>query len=290
MKKEVNNVIINLQSDNLENCQLEIGKAGFCVKKEEISIAVVDDNPAVNKKTKAALAGVFKLEVFDNIKFQVDTYESGKHLLEVDKEYDLIVMDYKMPQMNGIEVATKLSKRGIKTRILFLSGYEEIIKPLQQAVSIRLAAGFIFKSDPVQEFQQEVKRIVKEILDVHCIKIKHYEEVLDIDNNKFTKVFYETVIDTKKIVTIEINQKIAYVYTEEDEFLTNISLKDWLPELPSGDFSYANKSCLVNLRYVCSYSSKKINLMTKDTLELGRYSKEKFEKSYERYVMREAMK
>jgi len=260
------------------------------VKKEEVSIAIVDDNPAANKKTSAALNEIFQLEALKGVKFQLDVYENGKHLIESEKEYDLIVMDYQMPQMNGIEVATKLSKRGVRTRILFLSGYGEIIKPLQQATFIKLTAGFIFKSAPIQEFQHEVKRIIKEILDVHCIKIKHYEEVLNIDSNKFTKVFYETVIDTKKIVTIEIAQKIVYVYTEDDEFLTNISLKDWLPELPSGDFSYANKSCLVNLRYVCSYSSKKINLITKDTLELGRYSKDKFEKSYERYVMREAMK
>jgi len=260
------------------------------VRKEAVSIAIVDDNPAVNKKTQEALNGVFELEAFKKINFDVDVYEGGEYLVDSKKEYDLIVMDYEMPQMNGIEVATKLNENGMRSKVLFLSGYDEIIKPLQQAISIKLTAGFIFKSAPVQEFQHEVERVIKEILDVHFIKIKHYEEVLDIDNNKFTKVFYETVIDTKKIVTIEINQKIIYVYTEDDEFLTNISLKDWLPELPGGDFSYANKSCLVNLRYVCSYSSKKINLITRDTLELGRYSKDKFEKSYKNYVMREAMK
>jgi len=260
------------------------------VRKEAVSIAIVDDNPVVNKKTKEALNGVLELEVFNKIDFDVDVYEAGQYLLESKKAYDLIVMDYEMPQINGIEVATMLNEKGVSSRILFLSGYDEIIKPLQQATSIKLTAGFIFKSAPVQEFQHEVERVIKEILDVHFIKIKHYEELLDIDNNKFTKVFYETVIDAKTIVTIEINQKIIYVYTEDEEFLTNISLKDWLLELPGGDFSYANKSCLVNLRYVCSYSSKKINLSTKDILELGRYSKDKFEKSYKNYVMREAMK
>jgi len=261
------------------------------MRKEEIAIAIVDDNPAANKQTKEKLDVIFELEIFENVQFPVvDFYEDGKCFLESEKEYDLILMDYEMPQVNGIEAAIELSKRGAKSKILFLSGYNEIIEPLQKATAIKLTAGFIFKSASMKEFQYEVERVIKDILDVCFITMRYYEEELDVDSNKFKKIFYERVIDTKKIVTIEIQKDVAFVYTIDEEFSTNIPLKDWLPELPGGDFSYANKSCLINLKYVRSYSSQKINLTIGDTVKLGRYSRDKFEKSYESYVMREAMK
>ena len=259
--------------------------------KKEISIAVVDDNHASRKIVREKLGGVFKLENFRNIHFAVTDFGDGKELLDSDESYDLILMDYEMPQMNGIETAVQLSKSGAKSKILFLSGYEKIVEPLQQATSINLTAGFIFKSDSVDQFQYEVERVIKDILDICLVKIKHFVEELDIDCDKYKKVFYETVIDAKKIVTIQSENEVVFVYGENDEeFSTDTPLKDWLLRLPVGDFAYASKSCLVNLKYVWSFSSKVIILMTEEEIKLGRIYKKKFAPAYENYLMKEAMK
>lgn len=260
------------------------------MKKEEISIAIVDDNPAVNRQIKEKLNVVFKLKTFENVQFsEVDFYEDGKCFLASEKAYDLILMDYEMPRINGIQVAIELDKRGTESRILFLSGYSEIIEPLQKATAIKRTAGFIFKSASIKEFQHEVVRVIKDILDVYFITVRYYEEEWDVDCNKFKKIFYERVIDARKIVTIEAQKGIVFVYTENEEFSTNISLKEWLLKVPKSHFSYANKSCLVNLKYVHSHSGQKINLIAGDTVKLGRYSKNEFVKNYKNYMMKEAM-
>jgi len=263
---------------------------GKAVRKK-ISIALVDDNPISRKLEREKLKGVLELENFRGIHFTIPGLGDGKELMESGDIYDLILMDYEMPQMNGIETAIQLSKDGVKSKILFLSGYDEIVEPLQQATSIKLTAGFIFKSDSVHQFQYEVERVIRDILDISLVKIKYYSEEWDIDIEKLKKVFYEAVIDGRKIVMIESQNEVVFVYGENDEeFSTDTPLKDWLSKLPEGDFVNASKSCLVNLRYVKSYNSKLIMLTTDEDVKLGRYYKKAFILAYENYMMREAMK
>ena len=258
--------------------------------KKEVLIAVVDDNPVSRKVERKKLEGVLNLENFRDIEFTVDEFEDGEDLVDSGGVYDLILMDYDMPRMNGIETATWLSKNGAKSKVLFLSGYDEIIGPLQKAAAINLTAGFIFKSDSTQQFQYEVERVIKEILDVCMVKIKHYGEEWDIDSDRLKKVFYETVIDVKKIVTIQSQNEVVFVDVENDEeYSTDPPLKDWLLKLPEG-FVYASKNCLVNLRYVRSYNSKFVVLTTGEEIRLGRYYKKAFTLAYEDYMMREAMR
>ena len=263
---------------------------GGNVVKKEVLIAVVDDNPGSRKLEREKLDEVFGLESLRDVRFVVEEYGDGKELLDSGGVYDLILMDYDMPQMNGIETAIQLSKSGARSRILFLSGYDEIVGPLQQATSIDLTAGFIFKSDSVQQFQYEVERVIKDILDVCLVKIKHYGEEWDIDSDRLKKVFYETVIDVKKIVTIQSQNEVVFVDVEnDDEYSTDPPLKDWLLKLPEG-FVYASKNCLVNLKYVRSYSSKFIVLATGEEIRLGRYYRKAFVLAYEDFMMREAMR
>ena len=261
------------------------------MRKGKISVAIVDDNPEINKQTEEKLKTIFQLEIFEHVDFlPVAVYEDGKHLLDSKKGYDIVLMDYEMPDMNGIETARELDKRGVNTKVLFLSGYPDITGPLQQSTSIKLTAGFIFKSAPIEEFQLAVERVIKDVLDVYLITIKHYEDEYDVDKGKDVKVFYETMIDAKQIVTIEAKDEEAFIYTKSDEFLTQTPLKSWLLQLPMGDFCYVSKSCLLHLKYVQSHSGTAIQLTTGDIVKLGRYYKTRFKKAYENYVMREAMK
>ena len=258
--------------------------------RKEVSIAIVDDNPASRKLEREKLEDVLNLESFRNIHFTIKDFEDGKELLDSGETYDLILMDYDMPQMNGIETAIQLSKSGTKSKILFLSGYDEIVEPLQQATSIDLTAGFIFKSDSIDQFRYEIVRVIKDILDIYLVKIKHYGEEWDIDSAKLKKVFYETVINVKKIVTIQSQNEVVFVYGEDDEeFSTDLPIKNWLLKLPESNFVYASRSCLVNLKYVWSYSSKIIVLTTGEEIKLGRYYKRAFKLAYENYMIREAM-
>ena len=69
-------------------------------------------------------------ELFKRFNLEVDLVHNGKKAVEAvqEKGYDLILMDYTMPVMNGEEAAKIIKGLGIKTPIVALTGYDNIKK------------------------------------------------------------------------------------------------------------------------------------------------------------------
>jgi two-component system response regulator FixJ len=59
--------------------------------------------------------------------FEVEAFRSGSALLNVaaSNGADCFVIDYKMPNMSGIELAKRLRNRGIETPIILITGYPD---------------------------------------------------------------------------------------------------------------------------------------------------------------------
>ena len=59
--------------------------------------------------------------------FEVRTFRSGAALLNgiVTGEVDCFVIDYKMPNMSGIDLAGRLRNRDINTPIILITGYPD---------------------------------------------------------------------------------------------------------------------------------------------------------------------
>jgi FixJ family two-component response regulator len=68
--------------------------------------------------------------------FQVRTFRSGAALLDAvaENDIDCIVIDYKMPNMNGIDLANRLRERHVHTPIVLITGYPD------ESISVRAAA------------------------------------------------------------------------------------------------------------------------------------------------------
>ena len=69
----------------------------------ERAIAVIDDDAAVCDSTR------FLLETYD---FNVHTYQSGADFLRDDPVIACLIVDYHMPEMDGLEVVAELRRRG----------------------------------------------------------------------------------------------------------------------------------------------------------------------------------
>ena len=72
--------------------------------------------------------------------FDVQTFRSGAALLNGigTGEADCLVIDYKMPNMSGIDVAERLRNRDIDTPIILITGYpDENILEKASVVGIR---------------------------------------------------------------------------------------------------------------------------------------------------------
>ena len=82
-------------------------------------IAIIDDENMVTKTLKTLL----KIEGFSN----VDTFNNPDHALESikDNPYDLIISDFIMPDMNGIEFLSKAKEIQPDTTQILLTGYAD---------------------------------------------------------------------------------------------------------------------------------------------------------------------
>jgi DNA-binding response OmpR family regulator len=81
-------------------------------------IMVVDDEPDVAFALKATLE--------ENGLFQVDTFHDAKSALAKFRpdNYDLAVLDIRMPEMNGFQLCRRLRKIDKKLKICFLTATE----------------------------------------------------------------------------------------------------------------------------------------------------------------------
>src|SRR5436305_10187211 len=77
-------------------------------------ILVVDDEPSIVDAVGTALR-------YEG--FQVEEANSGREALQVatQREPDLIVLDWMLPDIDGLEVGRRLRERGFKSAVLFLT-------------------------------------------------------------------------------------------------------------------------------------------------------------------------
>lgn len=82
----------------------------------QLQILVLDDEPIVGKRLKPALAKLgFEIEVFENPK------EALKRIEE--KEFDIVVTDIRMEDVDGIEILEHIGRKSKRTKVIMITGY-----------------------------------------------------------------------------------------------------------------------------------------------------------------------
>jgi two-component system, LuxR family, response regulator FixJ len=91
-------------------------------------VYVVDDDPGV----LGSLRFLLETDGFD-----VETFRSGPALLNAvaSKGADCFVIDYKMPNIDGIDLASRLRSRHIAAPIILITGYPDDNIPAKAAVA-----------------------------------------------------------------------------------------------------------------------------------------------------------
>ena len=104
------------------------------------NIMVIDDDQSVRKALKRLLRSV---------EYSVQTFASAQEYLKHSAacEWEILVLDVKMPGMTGIELQLKLTAQGKNTPIIFISAYED-----KKTKEDALAAGAVaFLSKPFND-------------------------------------------------------------------------------------------------------------------------------------------
>jgi DNA-binding response OmpR family regulator len=117
-------------------------------------ILAVDDEPDLTKLCSLALEyHGFKVDTFNDPQEALSNYKPGY--------YDLVILDIKMPKMDGFELYDEIKKKDHKAKVCFLTAselyYEEFRKKEYCALDRDL---FIRKPIDNEELLREVSKIM----------------------------------------------------------------------------------------------------------------------------------
>ncbi len=83
---------------------------------KKVSVLIVDDHAGMCTTLK---------DILESEEYKVTTVSSGKAAIDVCKkqQFDVILMDIRMPDINGVETYRKIKKYTLGTRVIMMSGY-----------------------------------------------------------------------------------------------------------------------------------------------------------------------
>ena len=83
---------------------------------ERLKLLLLDDEPIVGKRLKPALA---------KIGCDVETFENPREALKRidEKEFDIVVTDIRMDEMDGLQILEHVQKRSTRTKVIMITGY-----------------------------------------------------------------------------------------------------------------------------------------------------------------------
>ena len=197
------------------------------------NVGVCDDTEE-ERLQAAEYAGRF----FDRegIEVRIETYASGRELLESDREYDLYLLDVLMPGMSGIDTAQALAEAKGRPVVIFItSSLESAVEGYRVE-----AAGFILKPVEEESFWATMERVVRRRLGVK-------KAVLPVVHNRVN-----VELPLERLAWFENRLHRVFVKLADGEIL---SVNQKLSELqlvlePHSQFLRCHQSYLVNLDYV----------------------------------------
>jgi len=76
--------------------------------------------------------------LLESLDFEVDMVTDGIHAIELTKDYDVIVLDMKMPVFDGARLADywRLTVPDVLRRVIVLSGYSRTTTPHAEAYAV----------------------------------------------------------------------------------------------------------------------------------------------------------
>lgn len=232
-----------------------------------LTIAICDDLDVQIVKNKEVVQETFKdLE----IEIEVDTYFSGEELIkeyEDGKRYDIILMDYSMKGMTGIETVKKIKDYDENIRFIFISSFNE---PAPEAIEIGTFR-YIIKDD---RFKLKLKNALFEAQK----KLAARKTIIEIKTKE--KTYFLFPID---ILYFEASGKKIIAHVTEDEIKFNGSLDSLGQEYKEFGFVRVHRSFLVNMEHIGRATQNDIKLKNGNIIPIGESYVHSFMNLYQKW-------
>lgn len=217
----------------------------------DYNIAVCDDQEA-ERSYLSALAEQWAEDRGHRI--QISAFSSAENFLfqyEDQKDYDILLLDIEMGQMNGVELAKVLRKENDKIQIIFVTGYSDYISEGYEVEALH----YLMK--PVKEEK------LREVLDRAAQKLTKNEKILNLESSG--RIYR---IPVYQIRYAEVYGNYVTIHAAEE-----VRVKMILGELEESldeRFLRISRSYVVNLTRILRVTKKEILLNDGTSLSLPR--------------------
>lgn len=197
-----------------------------------LKIAICDDDESVLNQLNIIIT---KYCSKNKINFIVNKYSSGNQLLDTFEHYNIIFLDIKIKDINGIALAEKIRKIDKQVKIIFVTNFSYY---QTDAFTVR-AFGYV-----VKPFTDET--IFKQLND--AIEYSRQEE----NKISFTCITDHGVktVNLKKIYVFEAyNHKVKMTCLDQI-YVIHGSIKDIFIKFKPYGFTMPHKSFVINMRYI----------------------------------------
>lgn len=205
----------------------------------------------------------------------IDCFESGEKFLNevlVKKEqYDIVILDIDMPETNGFDVAKKINELEDDTIIMFYTAHEQ----------------YVFKAYEYQPFRYIRKEFAKEELPfaLKCAIEK-------IDNRNERSIMIKTDGSELRIMIKNIEYFEKYEHNidiflyDKNNFKVRMTLSQLYELISDTSFIYANKSAVVNMKYIEKITADDIFLKSGKIIPISRRNYKNIKADFSKYIGR----
>lgn len=200
-----------------------------------VRIALIEDEKQEMEKVNNYLAQYFdtRAEEYNLVWFDEPTrFLEGYTALS----YDLILMDIRMPGINGLQAAHALRKMDKEVPLIFVTNIAQLAI---RGYEVN-AADFMVKPLTYHDFALKLSRVMKKINSVPGTKIT----VMNKDKVKLLPI--------KEIIYIDVIEHQLTYHTVDGNFSLRGTLRKAEEDLARYHFCRCNNYCLINLKYVLS--------------------------------------
>lgn len=225
------------------------------MKLQTLTLAIVDDNTETRKIISRKLS-----QIFNGISISVSifSYDSAASYLASlsGHNYNLTFLDIEMPEIDGIELASRLNEEEIKTHVIYVSNREDRVFDSLETNPL----GFVRKS----HFDQDIEKVIRHYID--CLR-KETESFFLLQNGK-----EQMTVRFDEIVYIEtVKRKLCFhIDHMEKAFFTSITLQSIEKEFLDNGFISSYKGILVNYRFIKVIKDDAIVLKDETIVPLSR--------------------
>ena len=197
-----------------------------------IHVAIVDDEEEQIETTRGLL---LRYEKEHDTAIRITTFNNAVTFLDPYKgDYDIVILDVKMPYLNGIDAARKLREMDEQVILFFLTTMEQYALRGYEVAAMDYLIKPINYFDFALRFSRAVKKLDKE----------NDQSVILKTETGIVRVF------PSQIYYVEVSGHYCLYHTAVGEYRQYYSTKKLAQELRENNFALCNSYLLVNLRYV----------------------------------------